>query len=115
MFVIILWASELCKERKSGEETASYFVQGKDSIIKQNRAAIIMACPVDWKLWKSPLKSEIFFPLEILMEINDLDVQIGFIKFVRIKYGYKQGLPDIIIITASMTTAAATLMCVYNE
>lgn len=49
------------------------------------------------------------------MEINDLDVQIGFIKFVRIKYGYKQGLPDIIIITASMTTAAATLMCVYNE
>lgn len=60
-FVIILWASELCKERKSGEETASYFVQGKDSIIKQNRAAIIIACPVDWKLCKSPLKSKFFF------------------------------------------------------
>lgn len=28
--------------------------------------------------------------MEIWMEINDLDVQIGFIKFLRIKFGYKQ-------------------------
>lgn len=43
------------------------------------------------KTLKKPFKKRDFFPLEILMEINDLDVQIGFIKFVRIKYGYKQG------------------------
>lgn len=60
-------------------------MQGKDSIIKQNRAAIIIACPVDWKLWKNPLKSEILFSLEISMEVNDLGVQVGFIKICKNK------------------------------
>lgn len=54
------------------------------------------------------------------MEINDVEVQIDFIKFVRMNYEYKQWwsqLRDIsiIVITGTTTATAATLMCAHKE
>lgn len=52
------------------------------------------------------------------MEINDLEVQIDFIKFVRMKYESKQcwlciSDINIFLITATTTTTAVTLFDVY--